>query len=165
MLEKFGRDTENDSISQGLRGPRRTVAYLQQLSHEHIDLIFEFAEWPLRKDPELGIEIFIADSENAETLPRKGVLEYLQHISSKLAIQYLEHIISELDDVTPEYHQRLIELYLERLKLGKESKPDYGGFANEREKEQYKEKLEAFLRSSPYYNRLRVHTQLPTEGT
>jgi Vam6/Vps39-like protein vacuolar protein sorting-associated protein 39 len=164
MLEKFGKDTENDSISQALRGPRRTVAYLQQLSPEHIDLILEFAEWPLRKDPELGIEIFIADTENAETLPRQRVLEYLQRISSKLAIQYLEHIISELDDVTPEFHQRLIELYLERLKLGKESRPDYGGFANEQEKEQCKEKFETFLRSSPYYNRLRVHTALPTDG-
>jgi Vam6/Vps39-like protein vacuolar protein sorting-associated protein 39 len=164
MLEKFGKDTENDSISQALRGPRRTVAYLQQLSPEHIDLILEFAEWPLRKDPELGIEIFIADTENAETLPRQIVLEYLQRISSKLAIQYLEHIITELDDVTPEFHQRLIELYLERLKLGRESRPDYGGFASEQEKEQCKEKLEAFLKSSVYYNRLRVHTQLPTDG-
>src|SRR6202000_770077 len=132
MLEKFGKDTENESINHSLRGPRRTVAYLQQLPPEQIDLILEFSEWPLRKDPELGMDIFTADTENAETLPRQRVLDFLQRISSRLAIAYLEHIITELDDLTPEFHQRLVDLYLERLKFGKESRPDYGGFANEK---------------------------------
>jgi Vam6/Vps39-like protein vacuolar protein sorting-associated protein 39 len=164
MLEKFGKDTENESINLSLRGPRRTVAYLQQLPPEQIDLILEFSEWPLRKDPELGMDIFIADTENAETLPRQKVLDFLQRISFKLAIKYLEHVITELDDLTPEFHQKLVELYLERLKFGKESRPDYGGFANEKEKDECKEKLEEFLRSSAQYNRLRIFTQLPVDG-
>jgi tetratricopeptide (TPR) repeat protein len=164
MLEKFGKDTENESISQQLRGPRRTVAYLQQLPPEQIDLILEFSEWPLRKDPELGMDVFIADTENAETLPRQSVLEFLQRISSKLAITYLDHVVTELNDVTVEFHQRLVELYLERLKFGKESRPDYGGFASEKEKDDCKEKLEGFLKSSAHYNRVRVFTQLPADG-
>jgi Vam6/Vps39-like protein vacuolar protein sorting-associated protein 39 len=164
MLEKFGKDKDDESVSPALRGPRRTVAYLQQLPPEQIDLILEFAEWPLRKDPELGLDVFIADTENAETLPRQKVLEFLQRINSQLASKFLEHIIMELDDKTPEFHQKLIELYLDRLKVGRESRPDYGGFANEKEKDECKEKLEAFLKSSVQYNKSRVFTQLPADG-
>jgi 6-phosphofructo-2-kinase/fructose-2,6-biphosphatase 2 len=46
-----------------------------------IDLILEFAEWPLRQDPELGMEVFLADTENAETLPRDKVLNFRKHRS------------------------------------------------------------------------------------
>lgn len=165
MLKKFGKDTENESISPALRGPRRTVGYLQQLPPEQIDLVLEFAMWPLRKDPEVGMNVFIADTENAETLPRSRVLEFLQGISSQLAIRYLEHLISELDDTTPEFHQKLIDLYLDRLKLGREAKPEYGGFSNDQEKQELRHKLEVFLRSSTLYNKSRVFTQIPNFGS
>jgi hypothetical protein len=164
MLQKFGEDEKNESISEVLRGPRRTIAYLQQLSPEHIDLILEFAEWPLKKEPELGMDIFIADTENAETLPRQKVLDFLIKMGSQLATKYLEHVITELDDKTPEFHQKLIDLYLERLKVGREAKPDYGGFENEKQKLKCKHKLEAFLRSSDQYSRLRVLNSLPSDG-
>ncbi|KHJ34262.1 putative vacuolar sorting protein 39 domain 1 [Erysiphe necator] len=115
LLKRFGMSTENDDVSVVLQGPRRTIGYLQNLPPEMIDLILEFAEWPLRADPELGMEIFIADTENAETLPRKTVLNFLQSIDEKLATRYLEHIISELGDLTPEFHNRLLETYLREL--------------------------------------------------
>ncbi|KAN0066814.1 Vacuolar sorting protein 39 domain 1 domain containing protein [Elaphomyces granulatus] len=69
LLWKFGHvETGEDSAPQ-LRGPKRTIAYLQHLSPEMIDLILEFAEWPLRVDPNLGMEISLADTERHESRP------------------------------------------------------------------------------------------------
>ncbi|KAH9865219.1 hypothetical protein IAQ61_009166 [Plenodomus lingam] len=114
LLEKFGKNEADEEVAPALQGPQRTVGYLQQLPPEMIDLILEFAEWPLRVDPDLGMEVFLADSENAETLPRNQVLEFLQKIDVKLAVAYLEHVIEELNDLNPEFHQRLVDLFLER---------------------------------------------------
>lgn len=164
LLEKFGKDVDNDSISTALRGPQRTVAYLKQLPPQQIDLILEYAEWTLRKDQDIGMQVFLADTENAETLPRLRVLEYLQRISSKLGVRYLEHVILELNDGTPDFHQRLIDLYLERLKLGRDSKPEYGGFKNQEEKLECQNNLEQFLRQSKQYNKARVFAKLPADG-
>ncbi|GLA59050.1 vacuolar morphoproteinsis protein 6 [Aspergillus tubingensis] len=116
LLQKFGQADEEEETAPQLHGPKRTVNYLQNLSPDHVDLILEFAEWPVRQDPELGMEIFLADTENAETLPRDRVLDFLQGIDVNLAVRYLEHIIGELNDMTPDLHQKLLVLYLERLK-------------------------------------------------
>jgi Vam6/Vps39-like protein vacuolar protein sorting-associated protein 39 len=164
LLVKFGKDVDNEAVIPALRGPRRTVAYLQQLPPAQIDLVLEFAEWPLRTDAELGMEVFLADTENAETLPRDRVLSFLQGIGDRLVVKYLEHIIGELNDLTPDFHQRLIEQYLERLKLGRTAKPEYGGFANEEEKNTLKEKLQNFLISSDQYNRARAFREIPADG-
>lgn len=158
LLEKFGKN-EAEEVAPALRGPQRTVAYLQQLPPEMIDLILEFAEWPLRTDPKLGMEVFLADTENAETLPRDKVLRFLEQIDQKLAVRYLEHIINELNDLTPEYHQRLIDMYLERLR-----DPDEKAFESQDERQQWLERLNAFLKSSAQYNRARAFRQLPSDG-
>lgn len=158
LLEKFGKSEADDEVTPALKGSQRTVGYLQQLPPEMIDLILEFAEWPLKTDPELGMEIFLADTENAETLPRNKVLDFLQRIDLKLAVRYLEHIIEELNDLTPDFHQRLIDLYLERLKVGQDE------FESDDERKQWLGRLEAFLKSSTQYNKIRARSQLPTEG-
>ncbi|OJJ72333.1 hypothetical protein ASPBRDRAFT_672276 [Aspergillus brasiliensis CBS 101740] len=116
LLRKFGQADDEEETAPQLHGPKRTVGYLQNLSPDHIDLILEFAEWPVRQEPELGMEIFLADTENAETLPRDRVLDFLQGIDVNLAVRYLEHIIGELNDMTPDLHQKLLILYLNRLK-------------------------------------------------
>ncbi|KAJ5577493.1 uncharacterized protein N7459_006457 [Penicillium hispanicum] len=110
LLQKFGQEE-----SGLLSGPTRTVAYLQNLAPDQINLILEFGEWPLRENHELGMEIFLTDTENAETLPRLQVLSFLQGINYKLAVQYLEHVIHEWNDMTPDLHQRLLVLYMEQI--------------------------------------------------
>jgi len=156
LLQKFGQDPEESNAPTDLRGPQRTVAYLQNLPPEMIDLILEFAEWPLRVDPDLGMEVFIADTENAETLPRARVLDFLQKIDQKLAVRYLEHIIDELNDPTPDFHQRLIDIYLAGLNSEE--------VAGKQEKEDWKEKFLNFLRSSQHYELWNVIRQLPRDG-
>ncbi|KAJ6274537.1 hypothetical protein PSV08DRAFT_407180 [Bipolaris maydis] len=134
LLEKFGKNEADEEVSSALQGPQRTL----------IDLILEYAEWPLRVNPELGMEVFLADTENAETLPRDRVLEFLQKIDLKLA----------LNDLNVDFHQRLVDLLLERLKSG--------DFANEEEKADWRERLQTFLKKgNAQYNRYRVFQQLP----
>ena len=158
LLAKFGKaDEAEESSTQSLRGPQRTVGYLQQLPPELIDLILEFAEWPLQADPALGMEVFVADTKNAEELDRYRVLEFLHRIDTKLSVQYLGHIINELNDLTPEFHQRLIDLYLERLK-------DFDGdFATTEDRKEYLASLLSFLKSSSQYNLARVFSKLPAD--
>ncbi|KAF2202058.1 hypothetical protein GQ43DRAFT_480175 [Delitschia confertaspora ATCC 74209] len=157
LLERFGKNETDEEVTEALQGPQRTVGYLQQLPPEMISLILEFAEWPLRTNPDLGMEIFLADTENAETLPRHQVLEFLQRIDLKLAVRYLEHVIGELNDLTPDFHQRLIDLYLERLKAGGDQ------FGSTEERDRWRERLQAFLKSSVQYNKIRVFKELPPD--
>lgn len=155
LLKRFGEKDEDESASQ-LAGPGRTVAYLQNLPPEMIDLILQFAKWPLKKDPKLGMEIFLADTENAETLPREIVLDFLQNINLKLAVKYLEYIIQELDDTTPDFHQRLINIYIEGLKSD--------DFKDDKERILWKEKTLGFLKTSQNYQPYKALRQLSNEG-
>jgi len=116
LLRRFGSHDEPDEAAPSLHGPQRTVAYLQGLPPDMIDVILEFSDWTLRKDPKLAMDVFLADSENAETLPREKVVQFLGGIDVSLEIQYLEHIIMELNDMTPDFHNRLVELLIMRLK-------------------------------------------------
>jgi tetratricopeptide (TPR) repeat protein len=158
LLEKFGKNEADEEVTPALQGPQRTVGYLQQLPPEMIDLVLEFVEWPLRTDPDLGMEVFLADTENAENLPRQQVLDFLQQVDLKLSVRYLEHIIEELNDQTPDYHQRLVDLFLERLKGGHDE------FENDEERARWRERLQTFLKTSANYNRIRVFKQLPSDG-
>jgi Vam6/Vps39-like protein vacuolar protein sorting-associated protein 39 len=115
-LQKFGQSEKTEEVGPALQGPARTVSYLQNLGPELIDTILEFARWPLQTDPELAMEIFLGDTENAESLPRERVLAYLDDIDKELALRYLEHVVDELNDETPELHQRLVTMYLDDLK-------------------------------------------------
>ncbi|PQE26179.1 vacuolar sorting 39 domain 1 protein [Rutstroemia sp. NJR-2017a BBW] len=165
LLKKFGTGEEESEETPTLRGPQRTVGYLQHLPPEMIDLILEFAEWPLRADPDVGMEVFLADTENAETLPRERVLEFLHKIDVNLEIRYLEHVINELNDLTPQFHNRLADAYIEELKK-----------RQDRDSESWKglmQRMLSFLRSSgtgsskqysPVYSLGRAFSALPRDG-
>ncbi|KAH1678637.1 hypothetical protein KXV81_008589 [Aspergillus fumigatus] len=149
LLKKFGQAEVDEETATQLQGPKRTVGYLQNLSPEHIDLIIEFAEWPVREKPDLGMEIFLADTENAETLPRDQVLNFLKGIDVRLAVRYLEHVIGELNDMTPDLHQNLLSLYLDRLE---EQKNKEWEFASEEDRADWRNKLLDMLRTSSQYS-------------
>ena len=115
-LRKFGRSEDLAGADEQVHGPARTVRYLQNLPPELIDLILEFAQWPIQADPELGMEVFLADTENAESLPHDRVFEFLETVDKSLALRYLEHVVDELNDLNPDLHHKLATLYLELLK-------------------------------------------------
>lgn len=60
-------------------------------------------------------QIFTEDLTEVETLPRHKVLHFLKESFKELAIPYLEHIIDVWEDKGPEFHNVLIQLYLERV--------------------------------------------------
>lgn len=104
-----------------LKGHERTVQYLQHLGAEHLDLIFEYAEWVLKKHPEDGLKIFTEDTQEIESLPRGRVLDYLEKINSSLAIPYLEHIVMHYGDTTAEFHNRLVLLLRDQVQTLRDS--------------------------------------------
>ncbi len=156
LLKRFGQGEEEGPGLATLQGPQRTVGYLQNLPPEMIDLVLEFAEWPLRSDPALGMEIFLADTENAETLPRDKVVSFLQEIDVDLAVKYLEHVINELNDLTPEFHNRLVDAYIQELKGRKDRVSD--------DWKELIERLISFLRSSKQYSLSKAFGLIPRDG-
>ncbi|KAJ4200398.1 Vacuolar morphogenesis protein 6 [Fusarium falciforme] len=116
LLRRFGSAEEPDEAAPTLHGPERTIQYLKSLPPSEIDLILEHAEWTLKASPDEALEIFIGDTENAETLPREKVVAFLHDVDMQLEGRYLEHIINELEDMTPDLHNRLVELYVKNLK-------------------------------------------------
>lgn len=156
LLKKFGTAEDEDENAPTLHGPQRTIGYLQYLPPEMIDLILEFAEWPLRANPDLGMEVFLADTENAETLPRDRVVKFLEGIDTELAVRYLEHVINELSDLTPEFHNQLVDAYLKDLK-GR----------NDTDSEHWKDlvqRLLSFLRTSSLYSLSKAFGSIPRNG-
>lgn len=115
LLVKFGAAKTPDANAPTLHGPNRTIQYLQNLSPEYIDLILSHAGWTLKANPEFAMEIFTGDTENAETLPRDQVVSFLKSQDRTLERRYLEHIINELSDSKPDFHNRMVELYIEAL--------------------------------------------------
>ena len=165
LLKRFGQASDDDEAPAALRGPRRTVAYLQNLPPDQIDLILEFARWPLQEEPALGMEVFVADTENADNLPREEILGYLEQVHPAFAMHYLEHIILELNDLTPDFHQRLINLYLDRLMQSKRAgPPDQHGSEGQLNRVPLTDRLLSFLKGSSQYSTGRTYNQIPRDG-
>ena len=153
LLARFGKDEGADDGPEQLKGPRRTVAYLQNLGPSMIDLVFKYSEWPIRVDSNLGMEVFLTDTENAETLPRDRVLEFLNGIDTELAIKYLEHIIYELNESSSGFHQTLIEQYLKKFK----------SLARGNGKDELKSRILHFLRTSNHYEYWKILNATPRD--
>jgi hypothetical protein len=68
---------------------------------------------------EWGVQIFVADLEEVESLPRHAVMRHLGGIGADACQAYLEHIIRILGEDGPEFHEKLIELYLAQARDGK----------------------------------------------
>ena len=155
MLAKFGKGEAQGEVPEGLNGPERTVGYLKQLPPDLIDIVLEFDRWPISEAPEEGMSVFLADTDNAEKLPKDRVVQYLRDIDTKLEAQYLEHVITELNDQEPDFHQRLVDIYLEHLKQPSEKNDDSSST---------KSRLEGFLAKSKHYNKAKTFRQLPSDN-
>lgn len=115
LLRRFGTAAKPDPAAPTLHGSDRAILYLQGLPPSEMDLILEHAQWTLQANPSYAMEIFVGDTEYSQVLPRDRVLSFLRDQDSKLEAQYLHHIINELEDVNPDFHNRLVELYVRNL--------------------------------------------------
>lgn len=100
-----------------LKGHQKTVQYLQHLGHEHSKLIFDFSVWVLKAHPDDGLKIFTEDLPEVEGLPRDKVLAHIEQCAKQLTIRYLEHIIFLWNESKPDFHNKLINCYRERVQV------------------------------------------------
>jgi hypothetical protein len=65
-LQSLGQNEEPEAdmisvtsgtMSENLQGAEHTVLYLQKLKGEDIDIIFEFAKWPLQESEQLAMDV------------------------------------------------------------------------------------------------------------
>lgn len=144
-----------------LFGREHTIRYLQHLDAKHIDLIFKFSDWVLRKYPEDGLKIFTEDGlSEVEGLPRAKVLDMLLQRHKQLVIPYLEQIIyGPWNETKGDYHNILIKLYKDKVLYYKEN-----AIREEQnvQYEKYRQKLIKFLETSEHYHAEKVLIELPT---
>ncbi|KAK9894896.1 hypothetical protein P389DRAFT_211571 [Cystobasidium minutum MCA 4210] len=132
------------------------VTYVQKLGPDHLDLIFSASEWVFSLSASAGLEIFIADREEVERLPRHAVSNHLSKVAPREQYaKYLEHIIHHLNENGPEFHERLIEIYMDRIKQSPSNK-DATKVEEDKEeapiaKEENYQKLLRFLETSKQY--------------
>ncbi|XP_069116960.1 vam6/Vps39-like protein isoform X1 [Argopecten irradians] len=158
--------------SSPLKGHDRTVQYLQQLGQDHLDLIFEYAEWVLKQHPEDGLKIFTEDLTEVDSLPREKVFKYLEKTAKDLAIPYLEHVIVECDDHNPDFHNALAQLLRDKVQtlmadyiqsLPEGHLPSKAG-QEQGELGEYRRKLINFLQMSHDYVPERLLTRFPLDS-
>lgn len=163
---------QSTKANSPLKGHERTVQYLQRLGVENLGIIFEFSPWVLKICPEDGLKIFTEDLPEVESLPRDRVLNFLKEGFKELAVPYLEHIISVWDEKGPEFHNVLIQLYLERvqslMKAYLNSLPE-GVQAVAAGQEpwtlgEFRHKLLTFLEESSSYEPERLISNFPFDG-
>ncbi|KAI0322535.1 vacuolar sorting protein 39 domain 1-domain-containing protein [Amylostereum chailletii] len=130
-----------------------SIVYLQRLGPEHLDQIFRHSRWVLEQDPDRGFEIFT--SEEVE-LPKEHVASFLEGIDRRLCARYLEFLIDDRREDSPEFHDRLAELYLKMTLDAKKT-------GNDATKDEIYDKLLHFIDSTSHFRVDRLFGLLPTE--
>uniref|UniRef100_A0A8C4R8C4 VPS39 subunit of HOPS complex n=1 Tax=Eptatretus burgeri TaxID=7764 RepID=A0A8C4R8C4_EPTBU len=163
---------QSQKSNSPLTGHERMVQYLQRLGKDNLKLIFEFSPWVLKDNAEEGLKIFTEDLPEVENLPRVEILGFLENNACDLTIPYLEHVIYNYMDTQPLFHNRLIELYREKVlgllkqylqSLEPGQKPSTVG------KEpgllgEFRSRLIRFLESSIHYQPEQLITDFPLDG-
>ncbi|XP_071515409.1 vam6/Vps39-like protein [Panulirus ornatus] len=150
-----------------LIGHHHTVAYLQNLGPEHIDLIFEYGGWVLKLHPEDGLKIFIGDKSSlgeVDQLPRPKILNFLKKTEKSLVIPYLEHVIEEWGDTTPLLHNELIHQYRDLITAPHLSSDPADVEEEKGRRKIVHEKLLKFLNRSEYYTAATLLVHFPYDS-
>ncbi|EPQ27516.1 uncharacterized protein PFL1_05054 [Pseudozyma flocculosa PF-1] len=165
LLRQFSEDEDDDEEKVG-----PTIRYLQNLGPEFIETILDASHWVLERDPKLGMEIFMADTGKVASLPRSDVVADLERFDEDLCATYLEHIINVLDEGDPEFHDKLIRLYLRKAnRLSSQRRHSEGGADGDeaRQRQQQRSevmaKLLAFLRRSSQYRPELILGRVPAD--
>lgn len=129
-----------------------TIRYLQKLGPAHLQLIFSSSNWIFKEDPQRALQIFTADEPEVDALPRADVVSFLEKEHPDSAVAYLEHVI-DLGEDGPDFHDKLAELYLARVR----SKKDI-------EKDAALTQLLKFLNTSTQFRAYRLLSKLGPDG-
>ncbi|GAA5999473.1 Vam6p [Rhodotorula paludigena] len=140
---------DEDDVDEKV-GP--TVRYLQKLGADHLSVILESSKWVFEQDHAAGLQIFVADLEEVESLPRHAVMAHLEKVGRTACTNYLEHVTHQLGEQGSEFHEKLIDLYLAAVR-----EPSQG-----RDEAAYRKLLD-LLETSQAYRADRVLGRLPSE--
>ncbi|XP_060871879.1 vam6/Vps39-like protein [Metopolophium dirhodum] len=151
---------QSDDSDSNLKGPERTIQYLQNIGSNNIDIILQFSDWVLNKYPEEGLTIFTEDVAEVEHLPRPKVLDFLIRNHKNLIIPYLEHVIHVWNDTNAICHNALIHQYREKLQKYNTMSMQ----ADEQTAQNTKTKLLEFLEQSKCYTPETVLVHFPLDG-
>lgn len=116
----------SDKTSDVEEKVRPTISYVQKLGPEYLEQIFDSARWVYTNDPSLVLEVYtnlnailpnlidiqIFTAEITEP-PRSSVADFLEELDKKLCARYLEYLISDREETSTIFHDRLAELYLD----------------------------------------------------
>ncbi|KAK0570235.1 Vacuolar morphogenesis protein 6 [Tilletia horrida] len=149
LLKKLA---ENQDDEEEKLGP--SIRYLQNLDAEFIDIILDASHWILDENPQMGMEIFTADTGKVGQLPRYRIVEDLATYDRDMCIIYLEHIIGTLNDGDPSLHERLASLYLTKA-------ADLAQMGDADLRSKTIDKLARFLEISEQYRPERLLNKLP----
>lgn len=161
---------ESQKVHSPLKGHDTTVQYLQRLGSENLPLIFEYAEWVIRINPEDGLKIFTEDMTEVEALPRELVLDYLERTAPALIIPYLEHVVWMWSDEIPLFHNVLSIKYKDAVSALMEDDRQPDGLQVAKAGEEpgqvgvMRAKLLAFLSASILYQPDRLLVHFPLDG-
>ncbi|RIB02187.1 vacuolar sorting protein 39 domain 2-domain-containing protein [Gigaspora rosea] len=166
LLKKLGQSPDGGKM----KGVFHAIYHMHRLGVEHFDLILEYAAWVLETDPVAGLEIFIDEHPEVMKFSRERVLKYLEGFSYDLCIMYLEHIIGELHDPTPDFHNKLIINYLNKIqRLSSHAPSDNSDLSHppsgsEAEtSDEINKKLLKFLETSTHYKAEKILGHLPLD--
>ncbi|OVF06576.1 putative vacuolar morphogenesis protein [Clavispora lusitaniae] len=142
MMKKLAHESSEhngDSFDEFLKGPDMTIAYMQRLGNEHLDLVLKNAFWILSENKGDSAQnaraIFMNDSYECESYDNFKVYDFLKNTMKRddLTILYLEWLLNEsdiLDSITKKslvvkLSTKLCLLYLKSLKSLKVSDEEF----------------------------------------
>ncbi|KAM8877592.1 transforming growth factor-beta receptor-associated protein 1 homolog isoform 1-T2 [Synchiropus picturatus] len=112
----------------------------------NLDLVWQYADWALQKDPTRAVHIFTKrPDKNRQTVNPDDVISYLERHNEALLL-YLEHLVLNRRVQEERFHTQLATLYLERVM----SLLTVSSSSNELRRA--REKLQALLRESDLYS-------------
>ncbi|KAJ3024966.1 UNVERIFIED_CONTAM: Vam6/Vps39-like protein [Siphonaria sp. JEL0065] len=111
----YGKGLHRKAL-ENLSDPNGIITYLQKLDiNAHVELFTEFV-WPVfEMDVAKGMGVFTDRYEEIPLKTHLKILNFFEHRSSALETQYLEYLINDLGSEQPEFHDRLVLLYLQVL--------------------------------------------------
>ncbi|KAJ3379987.1 Vam6/Vps39-like protein, partial [Entophlyctis sp. JEL0112] len=96
--------------------PEPIVDYLLKLNiNDHTDLFTEFSGPIFESDAETGLKVFTDRYEEIPLRTHLKIMTFFETKSSVLETQYIEHLIGNMHSERPEFHDRLVLLYLQDL--------------------------------------------------
>lgn len=172
MMKKIAHEnneSHGDSFDEYIKGPNLTIAYLQRLGGENLDLVFKYAYWILTENENLVVQnsqaIFMNDSYACESYDNFKVYDFFRDSLKRddLAILYLEWLLNESDILehkskstqVVKLSTKLCLLYLKELKSLKTSDEEFSQNASFK-------KLRTVLRNTNDYEPWTILKNIPT---